>query len=159
MYPLSDKQIDYIINDIRARGVEMESLQNDLVDHICCVVEQNLEASGDFENFYSSVIKTFYRKELKEIEEETISLLKNKNYYSMKKVMITSGIISAALMTMGIILKFMNMPGASFGIVTGITLFSFIFLPLMFILKVKEKQQTKDKVLLGLGSVVAILAD
>lgn len=157
MYKINEQQIDYIINDIRARGVEMESLQNDLLDHVCCIVEQKLEASGDFEQFYNSVIKTFYKKELKEIEEETISLLKNKNYYAMKKVMITSGIISAALLTMGIILKFLHMPGAAAGIVTGITSFSFIFLPLMFLLKIKEKQQTKDKLLIGLGSVVAIL--
>lgn len=135
----------------------MESLHNDLVDHVCCIIEQQLEATGDFEQFYNSVIKTFYRKELKEIEEETISLLKNKNYYAMKKVMITSGIISASLLTMGIILKFLHMPGASFGIVTGITSFSFIFLPLLFLLKIKEKKQSKDKVLIALGSSVAIL--
>lgn len=157
MYKISDEQIDYIINDIRARGVEMESLQNDLVDHVCCIVEQQLEATGDFERFYDSVIKTFYKKELKEIEEETKSLLKNKNYYVMKKVMITSGIISAVLLTIGIIFKFLHMPGAAVGIVTGIASFSFIFLPLMFALKIKEKQQTKDKVLLAIGSVVTIL--
>jgi len=157
MYQLTDQQIDYIINDIRARGVEMESLQNDLVDHVCCIVEEQLEATGDFEQFYATVIKTFYRKELREIEEETISLLNNKNYYTMKKVMITSGIISAVLMTAGIILKFMHAPGAAAGIVSGIFLFSFIFLPLMFILKIKEKEKAKDKILLGLGSAVTIL--
>jgi len=157
MYQLTEKQIDFIIDDIRARGVEMESLQNDLLDHLCCLVEQKLEASGDFEQFYYSIIQTFYIKELKEIESETISLLKNKSYYAMKKVMIASGIISASLLTMGIILKFLHMPGAGFGLVTGIVSFSFVFLPLMYILKIKEKQQTKDKVLLALGSVVTIM--
>ena len=79
MYRISDQQIDYILNDFRARGVEMESLQENLLDHICCIIEQELEANGDFERFYSTTIKTFYKNELKEIEEETISLLNNKN--------------------------------------------------------------------------------
>ncbi|HMT27683.1 MAG TPA: hypothetical protein PKD91_00245 [Bacteroidia bacterium] len=157
MYHLSDQQIDYILNDIRARGVEMESLQQDLLDHICCIVENKLEASGDFEHFYMTTIKTFYKKELREIEEETITLLNNKNYYAMKKIMIGSGIISAILLTMGIVLKFLHMPGAAMGIVTGIVLFSLVFLPLMFTLRLKEKEKSKDKILLGLGSVVTIL--
>jgi hypothetical protein len=157
MYHLTDQQIDFIINDISARGVEMESLQQDLLDHVCCIIEQELEANGDFQRFYETTIKTFYKKELREIEEETRSLLTNKNYYAMKKIMIASGIISAALLTMGIALKFLHMAGASFGIVIGTVLFSFLFLPLMFTLKIKEKQQTKDKVLLGLGSLVGIL--
>ena len=43
MYYLSDQQIEYILNDIRRNGVEMEDLQLNLLDHICCIIEQNLE--------------------------------------------------------------------------------------------------------------------
>lgn len=157
MYQLTEQQIDFIMNDIRARGVMMESLQHDLMDHVCCIIENQLEATGDFERFYESVITTFYRKELREIEDETISLLTHKNFYVMKKFMIVSGIISAAFLTMGIIFKFLHMPGAATGIFLGIVLFSFLFLPLMFTLKIKEKQQVKDKILLGLGTLVASL--
>ncbi|MBK7391563.1 MAG: hypothetical protein IPI23_21560 [Bacteroidetes bacterium] len=75
----------------------------------------------------------------------------------MKKIMIVSGIISAVLITTGIILKFLHLPGAAVGIVTGIAGFSLIFLPLMFALKVKEKKNVNDKILAGVGAVVAIL--
>jgi len=85
MYCLSDKQIDYILNDIGARGVGMESLQHNLLDHVCCIIEQNLEENGDFERFYESTIRTFYKDALWEIEEETLTLLTFKNYYTMKK--------------------------------------------------------------------------
>lgn len=71
--------------------------------------------------------------------------------------MIVSGIISAVLLTTGIILKFLHLPGAAVGIVTGIAGFSLIFLPLMFALKVKEKKNVNDKILAGVGAVVAIL--
>lgn len=156
MYTLSEKQIDFILDDIRRNGVELEDLQLNLLDHICCIIEQNLEETGDFEQFYLSTRKTFYKHHLKEIEEETISLLTFKNYYMMKKTMMISGIISVALMTMGIVLKFLHMPGASVGIVLGIGVISFVFFPLMFLLKIKEQNNLKDKTLTGLGTLSAI---
>jgi len=156
MYQLSEQQIDYIFNDISARGVEMESLQQNLLDHICCIIENNLEENGDFESFYKKTIQTFYKDELWEIEEETLLLLTYKNYYTMKKVMITSGSFSAAAMIFGILFKFMHWPGASALIVLGIGTSSLIFLPLLFVLKSKDRHQTKDKIILGLGILAGI---
>ena len=157
MYRISDQQIDYILNDIGARGVEMESLQQNLLDHICCVIENNLEANGDFESFYKKTIQTFYKDALWEIEEETILLLTFKNYYTMKKIMIISGTFSAIVMSIGILFKFMHWPGASACIVLGIVISSLVFLPLLFTLKAKEKQSIKDKLILGLATISGIL--
>jgi hypothetical protein len=156
MYTLSDTQIDFILDDIRRNGVELEDLQSNLLDHICCIIEQNLEDNGDFEQFYFSTRKMFYKHHLKEIEEETISLMTYKNYYMMKKIMIISGIVSVALMTIGIVLKFQHWPGAAVCIVLGVSLISLVFLPLMFLLKIKEQNQLKDKALTGLGTLSAI---
>jgi hypothetical protein len=157
MYCLNEKQIDFILDDIRRNGVELEDLQSNLLDHICCIIEQELEENGDFEQFYFSTIKKFYKKDLREIEEETISLLTFKNYYVMKKTMLVSGVVAASFLTLGIILKFLHMPGAAVGIVLGIGLISFVFLPLLFLLKIKEQKETKNKVLIGLGTFAGIL--
>jgi len=143
MYHLTEKQIDYIFNDIGARGVEMKSLQLNLLDHICCIIEQNLEETGDFESFYQKTIKTFYKDALWELEEETIFLLTFKNYYHMKKIMIVSGAFAAFAMTFGIFFKFMHWPGASILLVLGIITSSLIFLPLLFTIKAKEQESTK----------------
>lgn len=157
MYCLSDKQIDYILNDISSRGIEMECLQQNLLDHVCCIIEQNLKEGDDFESFYSQTIQTFYKNNLWEIEEETKQLLTFKNYYAMKKTMLVSGTMSVLLLTMGLIFKFLHWPGASAGIVFGVGLLSLVFLPLVFVLKFKEKQNTKDKLTILFGSLAAIL--
>ena len=157
MYCLSEAQIDFIFRDIRARGVEMESLQQDLLDHVCCLIEQNLEANGNFEDFYFTTIQTFYKTELREIEAETLFLLTHKNYYAMKKIMLTSGAFSAIVLSLGIIFKFMHWPGAGMFIVSGITLFSLLFLPLLFTLKIKEKQTSQSPFILAAGTLSAIL--
>lgn len=157
MYQISDQQIDYILNDIGARGVEMESLQQNLLDHVCCIIENDLEENGDFENFYQQTIQTFYKDELWEIEEETLQLITFKNYYTMKKIMIYSGIFSAAVLSFGIFLKFMHWPGAAACILLGVVTGGLIFLPLLFTLKAKEKQNKRDKLMIGLGTLSGIL--
>jgi hypothetical protein len=75
MYTLTDEQIDFILTDIKQRGVEMEDLQLNLLDHICCIIEQDLSPGSDFESFYRKTIPRFFKKELREIEEETLYLL------------------------------------------------------------------------------------
>ena len=157
MYCLSEKQIDYILNDISARGVEMESLQLNLHDHICCIIEQNLEENGDFENFYQKTIKTFYKDELWEIEEETLLLLTYKNYYAMKKIMILSGIYSATAFILGSIFKIMHWQGASFFIFTAMICSSLIFLPLYFLFKTKETEDKGKKIIIAVGTINGIL--
>lgn len=81
MYCISDQQIDFIQRDISEHGIIIESLQQNLLDHICIIIEQNLQENGDFQQFYDTTIKTFYKDELRELEEETIFLLTRKGPY------------------------------------------------------------------------------
>ncbi|MES2836750.1 MAG: hypothetical protein V4667_04465 [Bacteroidota bacterium] len=111
----------------------------------------------NFEEYYRSVIPRFFKRELREIQEETNLLLTFKNYYAMKKVMLLSGAFSAFAFIAGSIFKIMHWPGASFMLVIGITIISFIFLPLLFLLKTKESKSVKDKIILGLGTFIGIL--
>lgn len=140
MYSINDQQIDYILNDIRRRGVEMEDLQSNLLDHICCIVEQNLKSDGDFEDFYKKTIPKFFKHELWEIEEETILLLTYKNYYTMKKAMILSGNISLALIATGTVFKIFHWPGAALALILGFAILCFLFFPSAIYLNHKSEQ-------------------
>jgi hypothetical protein len=85
MYCLSDQEVDFIMKDIIDRGIFTEDLQHNLLDHICIMIEQNLDQNGDFEEFYFSIIKTFYRHDLYEIEEETRILSTYKNHVAFNR--------------------------------------------------------------------------
>jgi hypothetical protein len=74
MTPLTDTQIDYIVADLYAHGIRLEGLRDNLLDHICILVEEKLDAGGDFEEVYAAVIPTFYRTSLYELEEEALFL-------------------------------------------------------------------------------------
>jgi hypothetical protein len=158
MYSINDEQIDYILNDIRRRGVEMEDLQYNLLDHICCIVEQNLESGGNFEDFYNKTIPKFFKHELWEIEEETILLLTYKNYYTMKKAMIYGGVFSLATIAMGTVFKIFHWPGASPLLLLGFLVLSFVFFPSALYLNYSAAKKSLGTNLLAfLGGVTLII--
>jgi len=66
MRTLDEKEIDFIFNDIKARGVTIEDLQLNLLDHICCIMEEELSYDQDFYKFYENVLPRFFKNELRE---------------------------------------------------------------------------------------------
>ena len=155
---LSDEQIDFIDNDLRSRGIEMDDLRAGLLDHICCLIEVEMKNSDDFEIFYNNIIRRFYKKELKEIENETQLLLIYKNYYSMKKTMFVSGIFSSIGFVFGGLLKFMHWPGASALLIVGFASFALIFLPVFLFLKVSGNSIAVNRIQLIISLLVGVAA-
>jgi hypothetical protein len=158
MYSLSDEQIDFVLDDIKANGVVIEDLQHNLLDHICCIIENELNEGEDFYSFYKQVLPRFFKKELREIELETQNLLTFKNYYAMKNTLKISGLVSAVLTFLGATLKVLHLPGANISIVLGGILFSLVFLPLMIVLKFKDEEKQIDKIVLSFGFLIAMVA-
>src|SRR6202012_4421680 len=74
MATLSDEQIDFILADLHAHGIRLEGLRDNLLDHICILVEEKLDPGGAFEAGYAEVIPSFYRRSLYELEEEALFL-------------------------------------------------------------------------------------
>lgn len=74
MATLTDEQIDYVIADLHAHGIRLEGLRDNLLDHICILVEERLAEGGEFEQLYAEIIPTFYKQELYELEEEALFL-------------------------------------------------------------------------------------
>lgn len=75
MYRISDQEVDFILDDLCARGIETESLRYALLDHVCIMIEEGLSEGDDFFSFYQEVIPLFYKEELKEIQRETTFLM------------------------------------------------------------------------------------
>ena len=157
VYELSKDQVDFILEDVRRNGIKTEELQLSLLDHICCVIENEMSPDKNFDDYYRSVLPRFFKKELKEIQEETDLLLTFKHYYAMKKVMLRSGMFSAITFVLGAILKMLHLPGAMIFILFAILSMSLIFLPIFFIIKSKEVKENKDKLVIGFGVLFGIL--
>jgi hypothetical protein len=158
MRNISDEELDFILKDIKANGVVIEDLQNNLLDHICCIIEHEMPVNEDFYKFYKQILPRFFKNDLKELQVETENLLTFKNYYAMRNTLKISGIVSALFTILGASLKVLHLPGAGFAIILGGTLFSLLFLPLMIVLKFKDEEKQVDKIVLSFGFLIAMVA-
>ena len=157
MIALSEKQVQFIHDDLLRNGIELEDLRMSLVDHICCVIEEEMTEDDRFEDFYARIIPRFYHRNLEEIQEETKLVLTFKNYYAMKNVMIRSGAFTAICFTTGILFKLMHWPGAAALQLASIAVFSFLFLPILFLFKTREVDLRSQKITIGVATIFCFL--
>lgn len=78
MYPITEEHIDFILGDLKARGIRTPDLLQNLLDHICILIERNLNVGDNFMAYYEDILPRFYSDELAEIETEARFLLRHR---------------------------------------------------------------------------------
>lgn len=155
MHNVTDDEVDYILNDLEKKGIVTEDVRYNILDHVCCIIENEMSVEMNFYEFYKDTIAKFYKRELSEIEAETQVLLTFKNYYAMKRTLKISGITSIALVLIGAVLKTMHWPGAGIAIVLGLIFFSLVFIPLNIVLKFKDDKEKNNRLIMTIGMLTA----
>ena len=138
MEQLTEKNISEITTLIKAKGVEMEELLYDLVDHVCCMIEDKMEQGKNYASALDETMNSFGNKGIRNIQEETTYLL-TKNILVMRKTMHIIGITSAILLLLGSIFKIYHLAGASVMYVLGAASLCLVFMPLYLAVRIKEK--------------------
>lgn len=87
---MTNEHINFIIKDLNYRGIVAEEIQDELIDHVCSAVEEEISRGENFVDAYAKVLKTFgHTGGLRETQEKTIQLqnrkAKNmiKNYFTI----------------------------------------------------------------------------
>ncbi len=138
MVNLTEQHISEIELLVEARGVEMKELSYDLVDHICCMIEDKMESGKNYASALEESMSSFGKKGIRQIQEETTFLL-TKNILAMRKTMHITGITSAILLLLATIFKIQHWPGAGVMYVLGAASLCLIFMPIFLTVRVKEK--------------------
>ena len=95
---LTEKQIDFIADDLENRGLTFDDLRAELVDHVCCMVEDKIQTEEmSFDEAYAFAISEFETYSFKEIQETTIFFLLSKSSISMKKVILMTSLLLVML--------------------------------------------------------------
>lgn len=157
MHRITDEQIDFILSDFERHGIVLEDLRDNLLDHMCCIIESEMDEGDNFYRFYESVFPRFFKENLGEIQIETDNLLRFKNFYSMIRTMKITGLLTVAFTIVGAIFKTLHLPGAGIMIILGGFIFSFIFLPLLIALKFRDEESKTDKYVFSFGLLLAII--
>jgi hypothetical protein len=155
---LSEEQVEYIRSRVKHGGIGIRALQDDVLDHLCCVVELKMEEDIPFDVALTKAIQEFAPEGLAEIEQETLLLL-NAKLMNMKKIMYGIGFASTSGMSMGVTFKFLHMPGGDQLVTYGFLTFALIFLPLAVINHFKVNLQApwtdRARIILGILSALA----
>ncbi|MCD6566341.1 MAG: hypothetical protein J7K53_10405 [Bacteroidales bacterium] len=154
-----DNNTDRIKADLVNRGLTYDRLIDDILDHVCCMIEEQMIAGKDFELSYNHVLDTIGDKRLPEIQHQTLLLL-NKNFQRMKNLTYLFGLSAALVAILGAFFKRMHWPGAGILITAGIVFVIFVFLPLYFVINYREQAEKKNPLyaIVGYLTLASLLA-
>lgn len=155
---LSSSQLKVISDIVSDGSITIRTLKEDVIDHLCCVVEHKLENGMSFEQAIKEALIELAPDGLQEIEEETIFLFNVNKSIHMKKVMYSIGLISSMVMSLGWLFRIFQWPGGPELSNYGFFVFALLFVPMLainqFNISIKKTIPEKLRIMLGLFSGV-----
>lgn len=152
---LDSRHIRQIEEDVENARITINNLSQELVDHICCEVEDLMSKGRTFDEAYALIKEQTGIKVLQQIQENTLYLT-DKKYKTMKTTMKITGNVSLALIAIGTAFKIMHWPGASITLILGFFTLCFIFFPAAIYLNYNYRKEQKKPLLnisIGVGGV------
>lgn len=155
---LSHEQVESIRKHVDQSAINIDSLRDDVLDHLCCVVEIKIARGYVFEHAFQQALTELAPDGLDEIQNETVFLLNSTKILYMKKIMYSIGLISAISMSLGITFKILHWTGGDELLIYGMIGFVFLYLPLLMVnhFKLKINSALTEKLRLILGFVSAL---
>jgi len=161
MFMLTKEQIDLIASDIKGQGIAYSHLEDDLIDHVCCDVEQEMDNGSDFNEAYRTVKERIGTHRLKQIQKDTLYFVDIK-YRIMKDSIKITGVISMIMLAFAAIFKIMHWPGAGGLLVLGFFILCFVFLPVAIYAVYKQNNKKYTLIYIaalagGISGMIGIL--
>lgn len=156
MVTLTRQEINTIHDFLVDCGVDYEPLRNDLLDHICCSIEEKMDRGMPFREAFHLSVEEFGEEGLEKTQQITMYLLTQKDRV-MKNIASITGITGAFLTIIGFGLKLLHLPPAGILLVSGLTIIALFFLPLILIIKLKEYKSVNGKLAIVAGVLSAAL--
>ncbi len=125
---LSSDQVSFVRKYVERNGIRLDTLRDDVLDHLCCSVEVRMHDGKPFERALKEATDELAPEGLRKLEYETILLLNSKNVL-MKKFMYFIGLASAMAMSIGFAFQILHMPGGYQLTNYGFLTFALAFLP------------------------------
>lgn len=110
----------------------ISTLRDDILDHLCCVVEHKVYSDGiAFEEALRQALNELAPDGLSALEEETFFLINSTKILSMKKITFLIGLISAMSIGMGWTFKILHWRFGTELSIYGLIIFALVFLPML----------------------------
>lgn len=147
MSNLTDADIEYISRIIHGSKIISEAMKEDLIDHFCCAVEEEMNKGLSFKDSYDKAYQNICPDGFDEIQRETVYLLTFKNIKAMKRLMYLSGYLALTGMTTTLYLQLSHLRYGGISLMLTAALLIFLFIPSLFMHLYKREltKSTSDK--------------
>lgn len=110
MYYLPEEKVDWILEDIRSQGLTYERLEGELLDHICCVVEEAMwEQEMAFEDAYQQTVTAFGQQGILKVQKDTIRLAQRRPFIH-RITRLTTTIAACLILFIGVVVQAQERP-------------------------------------------------
>jgi hypothetical protein len=154
MPELSIQNIERVTRDVKKQEIVFSHLFDELIDHICCDIEYEMQDGLTFYEAYNKVKQKMGSRRLKEIQEETLYAVDTK-YRNMKNIMKISGIAGTVLFGLAALFKIQHWPLAGVMMTLGALILAFAFMPSALGVLWKETH-SKNKLVLFISAFFAV---
>lgn len=156
---LTPEQEDLIADFVDVQGLTLPSLRDDVIDHLCCVIENDLNKGRPFDQLLQAAVLDLAPNGLKDIQTQTVFLLNSKRIIAMKKLMYLVGFLGAITLTAGVTMKLLNMPWAYELFSVGFLTLLLVFVPLLALdrYKVAISKALTERLKIILGTTAAVM--
>lgn len=135
---MKEEYINQIVNEVNASAIKNQSLKDDLIDHICCLVEEHLKSGDNFDVALNKAYEQTCPNGIDEIEKEAIFLINYSKILLLKRITYIIGFIAAASLSIGILMKLIYAPYSNMLLALGAVGLIFLFMPLLLVGRVKK---------------------
>jgi hypothetical protein len=132
MNNLTEDNIDFITNIVNRSKISSEELKEDLIDHFCCAIEEEMKKGLSFNKSYDKAYQNICPDGFDEIQRETVYLLTFKKIKAMKKLMYLSGYLSLIGITTTLFLIYSRSSFGGIVLMLTAAILIFLFIPSLF---------------------------
>ena len=156
---ISKEQVNFISATIDESGITIPTLKDDLIDHLCCVVESKMEKGIPFESALQEALREVAPHGLEAIQNQTLYLLNSPNKIFMRKVIFTIGFMSAIAVSLGWLFVTLSWPGGRELFNSGFLGLLMLFIPMMAIYryKIRRPKIVLERLRIALGTVSSFI--
>ncbi len=156
---LTEYQIAIMQKRVEEQGLKLPKLRDDVIDHLCCVIEYGLEKGVAFETLLDEAILELAPHGLNDLQRRTVFLLNSKRILIMKKLLYTTGFLGSVSLTAGFMFKILHYPYGTVLFISGLLMLLLVFVPLFafsrYKLAISKTREEKSQLILG--AVAAII--
>jgi hypothetical protein len=156
---LSQELVEVIRRRIDKSDMTMERLKEDVLDHVCCVVESKMRDGKSFELALEEAFHEVAPNGLDEIQRKTFYLLQSPRFFLMKGIVYSIGLFSAAAISLGWLFVLLQWTGGRELLNYGSLVFLMIFIPMLGLSQRKKTStmlRDKLRLLIGITSSLTV---